>query len=88
MKYSGREDIRRQVVSAPGTVIDGHLDEKQVAKLYERWDESWPAPLEFRGGEVAIQAEQIVEVGELAMTKKYGRKMGAALFAIAKAHAS
>jgi hypothetical protein len=66
--------VRRQVSSAPGTVIDGHLTPEQTKALYGIWLPGWPAKREYRGGIEAITAEMVMDVPEVEFIKAFGRR--------------
>lgn len=81
-------NVRRQVQSARGTPIDGFLDDASIQKLYEKWDDDWGRPFEFRGGIVSLTAEIIIAAPEDRMKKVYGKTFVDDLLVVAKDHAS
>ena len=66
------------------TVVDGWLSEEDIAVLYKRWRETWPAPLEFSGGVQGITCEAIEQVPQAQLNRTYGKIRGQKFMKIAK----
>lgn len=58
---------------ARSPVIDPYLEEGEVTKLYEKWDEKWPIE-EYSGGTLGITCEHILEVGFSKLRVPFGPK--------------
>lgn len=66
--------VRRQVESAPETIIDGYLTQEQINALYGTWLPDWPDKREYRGGITAITSEMVMQIPEEDFIKAFGRR--------------
>ena len=80
--------VRRHVSSARGTPIDGYLDDRDIEKLYDKWDDSWGVPFRFRGGIESITAEIIMGAPISEMKKVYGKAFTDRITKVASEQAS
>jgi hypothetical protein len=79
-----RTFYRQGISYAPGTIIDGYLDDKTCAILYEKWKPEWPEPLVYPGNQKAITAEMILEVSFRQLVRVYKKKRATLLRDVAQ----
>lgn len=80
---------RRQVSGAIETPIDGYLDDSTIKILYEKWDDArLGVSTKYRGGEVGVTAELILDAPEENLRDIYGDEFTVILLDIARRVAS
>lgn len=73
----------QRIDTARGTDIDGYLPEDLVDVLYEKWQASWPTPLEFAGGIKSVTCEMVLEVPKGELFKTFGPRNGKMIYDVA-----
>lgn len=73
---------------SPGMRIDGYLDSEDVEILYNRWKDTWPAPVDHQGGIKVLTCEKVLSVGYSELSKVYGVKRAKRFFDVAETNAA
>lgn len=78
--------IRQGAAYYRGTDLEPYLSAEEYQTLFAKWKADWPIPNEFAGNVRGITCEQILEVGEAAILKTYGKTLGPKLLEMARRH--
>jgi hypothetical protein len=77
--------IRSGTSFARSPVVDGHLQQDEVEKVYDRWEEDWPFET-YSGGVKGITCSHVIEVGFQSLAKIFGVRFAKRLITIAEAN--
>lgn len=78
----GKVITRQEVSNYASVLMDNILEPDDVALLHKKWkSDKWGSPIEFRGGQLAISVDMVIEVGMEAIVTTYGKTAAARIWA-------